>query len=107
MYRRLSSLRPLAKCADWTVCATCTAGCLACGVFSVGLIGASAQTGQSALQLKIKLMKRLFCTILILSCLLIAGRAFAAPRIKVLKISVANPSDELRIAENIVVSVAE
>ncbi|HWP52543.1 MAG TPA: DUF4861 family protein [Pyrinomonadaceae bacterium] len=52
-------------------------------------------------------MKRLFCTILILSCLLIAGRAFAAPRVKVLKISVTNPSDELRIAENIVVSVAE
>jgi unsaturated chondroitin disaccharide hydrolase len=52
-------------------------------------------------------MKRLFCTILILSCLLIAGRAFASPRVKVLKISITNPSDELRIAEDIVVSVVE
>jgi len=67
------------ECADWTVCATA----------------------------KTKFMKRLFCTILILSCLLIAGHAFAAPRVKVLKTSVTNPSDELRIAENIVVSVAE
>ena len=52
-------------------------------------------------------MKRLFCTILILSCSLIAERAFAAPRVKVLKISITNPSDEMRIAEDVVVSVAE
>lgn len=52
-------------------------------------------------------MKRPFCTILILSCLLIGGRAFAAPRVKVLKLSVTNPSDENRLAEDIVVSVAE
>jgi unsaturated chondroitin disaccharide hydrolase len=54
-----------------------------------------------------KLMKRLFCTILILSCLLIAGRAFAVPHVKVLKLSVTNPSDEIRIAEDIVVNIAE
>src|SRR6185369_8566039 len=52
-------------------------------------------------------MKRLFCTILILSCLLIAGRVFATPRIKVLKLAVTNPSDEMRIAEDVSVSVAE
>ena len=52
-------------------------------------------------------MKRLFCTILILSCLLIAGRAFSAPRVKVLKLSVTNASDEMRTAEDVVVSIAE
>jgi Domain of unknown function (DUF4861) len=52
-------------------------------------------------------MKRTFCTIVILSCLLIAGRAFAAPRVKVLKLSVTNPATETRIAEDIVVNVAE
>lgn len=36
-----------------------------------------------------------------------AGRAFAAPRVKVLKLSVTNPSDEARIAEDIVISVAD
>lgn len=52
-------------------------------------------------------MKRLFCTIIILSSLLIAGRGFAAPRVRVLKLSITNPSDEARIAEDIVISVAE
>ncbi len=52
-------------------------------------------------------MKRLFCTILILSCLLTAGRAFAAPHVKVLKLSVTNPSDAARVAENIVINIAE
>ncbi|HSQ23518.1 MAG TPA: DUF4861 family protein [Pyrinomonadaceae bacterium] len=52
-------------------------------------------------------MKRSVCTILILSCLLFAGRAFAAPRVKVLKLSVTNTSDETRTAEDIVVSVPE
>lgn len=52
-------------------------------------------------------MKRLFCTTLILSCLLITGRVFAGPHVKVLKLSITNPSDELRIAEDIVVSISE
>src|SRR5437868_2769716 len=33
--------------------------------------------------------------------------AFGAPRVKVLKLSVTNPADQLRLQENIVVSVAE
>src|SRR5256714_10851765 len=52
-------------------------------------------------------MLRLICTTFILSGLLGLGSAAAAPRIKVLKLSVTNPSDETRIAEDIVVSVAE
>ncbi len=53
-------------------------------------------------------MKRLFCTILILSCFALAATATrAAAGIKVIKLSVANPSNEDRIAEDIVVSVAD
>ena len=52
-------------------------------------------------------MKRFVCTILILSCSLIAERTFAAPRVKVLKLSITNPSDETRIAEDIVVRIAD
>jgi hypothetical protein len=47
------------------------------------------------------------CTISILTCLLFAASATAAPRIKVLKLSVSNPTDETRDAEDIVVSVNE
>jgi unsaturated chondroitin disaccharide hydrolase len=35
------------------------------------------------------------------------GPAVAAPRVKVLKISITNPTDDLRLHENVVVSVAE
>src|ERR1044071_8623580 len=56
---------------------------------------------------RIQIMKRVFCTILILSCLLVAGRVFAAPQVKVVKLSITNPSDDLRIAENVVVSIGE
>lgn len=52
-------------------------------------------------------MKRFFCTILILSALVAVGRADAASPIRVIKVSVTNPSDELRIAEDIVIGVAE
>ncbi|MDX6384842.1 MAG: hypothetical protein QOK48_2415 [Blastocatellia bacterium] len=50
-----------------------------------------------------------FLSSLCLGCVLlyVAGSAAAAPRIKVLKISVTNPADELRLQENIVLSVAE
>jgi unsaturated chondroitin disaccharide hydrolase len=52
-------------------------------------------------------MLRLFCTTFILSCLVTAGSASANPRIKVLKLSVSNPSDQVRLAEDVVISVAE
>ena len=40
-------------------------------------------------------------------CLLIAGSVTAAPRVKVLKLAVSNQSDETRLAEDIVISVAQ
>src|ERR1043166_7884107 len=43
------------------------------------------------------------CTILILS----AAHGSASPRVKVLKLSVTNPTDQARLAEDVVVSVAE
>ena len=46
---------------------------------------------------------KLFC----LLSLLIAAPAWAAPRVKFLKLSITNPTDETRLHENIVVSVAE
>src|SRR2546430_10967576 len=52
-------------------------------------------------------MMGIICTILILSCLMFAGEANAAPRIKALKLSVINPSDEARLVEDIVISVPE
>src|SRR6476661_7824605 len=53
------------------------------------------------------MMMRRICTILILTCCVMAGRAIAAPRIKVIKLSVSNPSKGIRLAEDVVVSVAE
>jgi len=53
------------------------------------------------------MMMRRICTILILTCCVVAGRAVAAPRIKVIKLSVSNPSKGIRLAEDVVVSVAE
>src|SRR6059058_2221220 len=52
-------------------------------------------------------MLRLFCTIFVLSCLLGFGTASAAPRIKVFKLSITNPSDQVRLAEDVVISIAE
>src|SRR5438067_5494777 len=52
-------------------------------------------------------MLRLSCTTFILSCLLGLGSASATPRIKVLKLSITNPSDQTRLAEDVVISVAE
>ncbi len=50
---------------------------------------------------------RHFVKLLCWCCLLAAGPVWAAPRIKVLKLSITNPTDELRLHENIVLSVAE
>src|SRR5256884_3880792 len=48
-----------------------------------------------------------FSKLLILTCLLVAGPVAAAPRVKVLKLAITNPADETRLAEDIVISVAE
>ena len=48
-----------------------------------------------------------FSKLLILTCLLVAGPVAAAPRVKVLKLAISNPSDETRLAEDIVISVPE
>src|SRR5205085_5170763 len=52
-------------------------------------------------------MLRLFCTTFILSCLLGFGTASAAPRIKAFKLSITNPSDQVRLAEDVVIRIAE
>src|ERR1041385_3316388 len=52
-------------------------------------------------------MTRLICTTFILSCLLALGSVSATPRIKVVKLSITNPSDQARLAEDVVVSVAD
>src|SRR5438477_5247805 len=48
-----------------------------------------------------------FSKLLILTCLLVAGPVAAAPRVKVLKLAITNAADETRLAEDIVISVAE
>src|ERR1041385_7866236 len=53
------------------------------------------------------MMTRLICTTFILSCLLGLGSVSATPRIKVVKLSITNPSDQARLAEDVVVSVAD
>src|SRR5215510_11164802 len=40
-------------------------------------------------------------------CLVMAASAFASPRVKVLKLAITNPTDETRLAEDIVVAVAD
>ena len=40
-------------------------------------------------------------------CLLMAASIFASPRVKVLKLAITNPTDEPRLAEDIVVAVAD
>jgi hypothetical protein len=53
------------------------------------------------------LIARYFTGLICLFFLMIGPSALAKPRIKVLKLSVTNPTDEARLHENIVVSVAE
>jgi len=53
--------------------------------------------------LKAEYFIRLFC----LAFLLAGASGLAAPRVKVLKLSVTNPTDELRLHENIVVNIAD
>lgn len=48
-----------------------------------------------------------FVKLLSLFCFLIAVPVCATPRVKVLKLSITNPTDQLRLHENIVLSVAE
>lgn len=48
-----------------------------------------------------------FSKLICLTLLLITGSAFAAPRVKVLKLAITNPSDETRLADDIVINVAE
>ena len=48
-----------------------------------------------------------FSKLLILTCFVIVGGISAAPRLKVLKLAITNPSDQTRLAEDIVISVAE
>ena len=48
-----------------------------------------------------------FSKLLFLTCLLIAAPITAAPRVKVLKLAITNPSDETRRAEDVVISVSE
>ncbi|MEK6335600.1 MAG: DUF4861 family protein [Acidobacteriota bacterium] len=53
-------------------------------------------------------MKAAYFTAIFSFLFLITGvSGFASPRVKVLKLSVTNPTDELRLHENIVVSIAE
>ncbi len=59
-------------------------------------------------RLREELLNAKYFTILIcLFLLLTTGSAFAAPRVKVLKLAISNPSEETRLAEDIVISVAE
>ena len=59
-------------------------------------------------QLAEKLLNaRHFPVLISLFILMMGTSGLAAPRIKVLKLSITNPADELRLHENIVVSVAE
>jgi len=51
--------------------------------------------------------RRAFCTIIVLSCLFLVGQVSAKPRIKVLKVSVTNPTDQTRLAEDVVIRVDE
>src|SRR5437667_11588837 len=48
-----------------------------------------------------------FSKLLILTCFVIVGGISAAPRLKVLKLAITNPSDQTRLAEDIVISVAK
>src|SRR5216684_4324362 len=54
-----------------------------------------------------KIVPRHFTRLICLLFLMTGTSVFAAPRIKVLKLSVTNPTDEVRLHENVVVSVAE
>src|SRR5712692_2147730 len=48
-------------------------------------------------------LARLLCLLVLMT----GAPAFAAPRVKVLKLSITNPTDEARLHENIVVTVAQ
>jgi unsaturated chondroitin disaccharide hydrolase len=59
-------------------------------------------------KLREKLLNAKYFTILIcLFLLLMTGSVTAAPRVKVLKLSITNPTDQMRVAEDVVISVSE
>ena len=55
--------------------------------------------------MKQKLLSKLLLPGFLLAA--VAGPAWAAPRVKVLKLAVTNPTEQMRANENIVLSVAE
>src|SRR5438477_7319599 len=67
----------------------------------------SRDTGSIAQVMRRYLNANYFTGLLGLVFLMIGASALAAPRVKVLKLSVTNPTDEARLHENIVFSVAE
>src|SRR5213080_1252786 len=67
----------------------------------------SRDTGSIAQVMRKYLNANYFTGLLCLVFLMIGASALAAPRVKVLKLSVTNPTDEARLHENIVFSVAE
>src|SRR2546423_7711214 len=69
--------------------------------------GFDAMTGGPKGRFTLRNRKMHFSKLLVLMCWLIAGPVAAAPRVKVLKLAITNPSDETRLAEDIVISVAE
>src|SRR2546423_3644477 len=69
--------------------------------------GFDAMTGGPKGRFTLRNRKMHFSKLLVLMCWLIAGPVMAAPRVKVLKLAITNPSDETRLAEDIIVSVAE
>src|SRR6266404_3122371 len=72
-----------------------------------GIYKHSVPPGLSDLVRNKKMTKYILTIPLLVGCLLGSGRqAVAAPRVKVLKISITNPTDEMRLHENVVLSVA-
>src|SRR5256886_732784 len=67
----------------------------------------SRDTGSIAQVMRRYLNANYFTGLLCLVFLMIGASALATPRVKVLKLSVTNPTDEERLHENIVFSVAE
>src|SRR5215510_6364129 len=43
----------------------------------------------------------------VLCCLLVAAPSLAVPRVRVLKLAITNPSNQTRLAEDVIISVAE
>ena len=59
--------------------------------------------GQRKRFLNAKFFSRLICWLFLLT----GASAWGAPLVKVLKVSITNPTDQIRLHENIVISVAD